>query len=234
MNNTPLVILLPGLDGTGVLFNRLIEHFPQSLAWRCFSADAFDSEKLSEQAQYVVDELADRPCIIFAESFSGRLAYEILNNPQSRVLHVVFAASFLQRPSFLSRFATWLPLWPLYRGLLPNWLLNKILFGECAADPMLLSLFSQALAKAPEQRIKMRLAAVATMAPAIQPFAVPCTYVRADADYLVNSAAGRHIAALSSQFSLIELQGGHFIAQCQPAACAELLQTLVINYSKPI
>ncbi len=234
MNKSPLVILLPGLDGTGVLFNQLIEHFPQSLAWRCFSADAFGSEKVSEQAQCIVEQLADCPCIIFAESYGGRLAYEILINPRVRVLHVVFAASFLKRPSFLSRYAAWLPLWPLYRGLLPNWLLNKILFGEYAANPMLLDLFYQALAKAPEQRIKSRLAAVATMEPATQPFTVPCTYVCADADYLVNSAAGRHIAELSSDFSLIELQGGHFIAQCQPRACAELLQMLVINYTKTI
>ena len=234
MGLTPLVILLRGLDGTGVLFKRLIEQLPESITWRCFAADAFSSEEVAMQAESVVAELADRPCIIFAESFAGRLAYEILSDPQVKVLHVVFAASFLQQPSFFSRFAAWLPLWPLYRGWLPNWLLNKVLFGRLDADPMLLPLFFQALTKAPQQRIHSRLAAIAKMAPATQPITVPCTYVCADADYLVNAAAARHIEGLSCDFSLIELKGGHFIAQCQPHACAELLQRLVINYTKPI
>lgn len=231
MNQAPLIVLLPGLDGTGILFQPLIAHLPQTIEIRCFSAETFTTECIATQAQIVSDALIGRPCIIFAESFAGRLAFELIRNPTVTVAHVVFAASFLQRPSFLSRFAAWVPLLPLYRRWLPNWFLNKLFFGQFHANPILLPLFYQALSRSPEQLIRTRLAEIAQMHVETQRFTQPCTYIAAKADYLVNAAAAAHIASLSANFSKVRFHGGHFIAQCQPAACAELLLDLVRKYT---
>jgi hypothetical protein len=232
MNQAPIIVLLPGLDGTGILFQPLIAHLPQTIEIRCFSSEIFATDCIATQAQIVSDAIMDRACIIFAESFAGRLAFEIIRNPKVTVAHVVFAASFLQRPSFFSRFAAWVPLFPLYRRWLPNWFLNKLLFGQFHAKPMLLPLFYQALARAPEQLIRNRLAEIAQMHAETQMFTQPCTYIAAKSDYLVNAAAAKHIACLSSNFSKVRFHGGHFIAQCQPAACAELLLDLVRKYTQ--
>ncbi len=98
MARRPRAILLPGLDGSGRLFEPLLAAAPR----------AFDPEPVSFPADAALgyDELAElvRPrlprgrFVLVAESFSGPLAVRLAAERPRGLVALVLAATFLHRP----------------------------------------------------------------------------------------------------------------------------------------
>jgi len=94
----PLVsILLPGLDGTGQLFEPFVAAAPADLAIRSQPLPCERPRGYHELAEWVLERLPSDPIALIAESFSGPLALLIADRCP-RIAAVVLCASFIESP----------------------------------------------------------------------------------------------------------------------------------------
>ena len=75
------LILLPGMDGTGILFQPFLDIFPEEIETQIITFPCNEKLSYQELISYVCDKLPkDNDFVILAESFSGPIAYEISKN----------------------------------------------------------------------------------------------------------------------------------------------------------
>lgn len=220
MSQVPLLVLLPGLDGSGIMFEPLLAVLPGIPVKRVSLAD-FPSEDRREQARILARQLDDTPCVIYAESYSGRLAYELARLPGVNIQHIIFAGSFLGRPSRAAAKAKRLPVWLLTSRVLPVRWVSRLLFGDYRLD--LARLLHRAMVSQHRERLKQRLVNLAEAQDPVEPLAVPCTYVQATNDVLVDAEALNAIRQVCDHLRVLRFEGCHFMAQTRPAFCADLI-----------
>ena len=118
------IILLPGLDGTGMLFEGILKVLPRTLDIQVFCLDELEGDSYAKKAQYLAEHLQSTELFIVAESYSGPIAYELCNLLGSNVKQIVLLASFISAPSLLSRYAYLIPTFALQASKLNIWLLK--------------------------------------------------------------------------------------------------------------
>ena len=92
--------LLPGLDGTGLLFGPLVASLSRERPPLIVQYPRSCVESLSDYVDLAADALStgDR-WLVLAESFSGPVAARLLaDRPDLKISGVIFAASFLSPP----------------------------------------------------------------------------------------------------------------------------------------
>ena len=99
MSNELVVVLLPGLDGTGKLFDRLLLSCPRQFEPQVVVYPGDKMLDYHELEVLVRERLPQRrPFIIVAESFSGPLAIALASRGIDNLVGVVLAASFVTPP----------------------------------------------------------------------------------------------------------------------------------------
>ncbi|MBS3799290.1 MULTISPECIES: alpha/beta fold hydrolase [unclassified Pseudoalteromonas] len=220
---TPKLILLPGLDGTGKLFEPLVQHLPAHIDYEIYPLNQFSDAKQVDVANEIAERLGNQEVILFAESYSGRIAYALAQNSNLKIKHIIFAASFLQRPSPLSRYAYLTPLTLIKKNIIPVKLLNWALFGNQDHDSILTTLFMSTLKGVSNTTLRQRLKNIAQLNGPKQVISVPCTYIQATNDKLVPQHAIYLFQSLCKQLNIEKIEGGHFIAQSSPRKVAEII-----------
>jgi len=216
------IILLPGLDGTGLLFEKLKESFPENLDIEVISYDSLEGISYSDQASEIANRFEGIDIYIVGESYSGRVAYELFKIRGCRVKGIVFLASFISSPSILSKFAGILPV-----GLItPNFLTKKLIhllgFSLIGGPNISESVFAS-ISKADKYKLKSRLRNIASLDEPAQPITCPVTYIRPSKDLLVSTSAVELLSKKCSSFKQVTVNGGHFIAQSNPVECAQAI-----------
>ena len=90
-----LLILLPGMDGTGILFEPILSLIPTEVTHEVIPLHKFDSDLPCEQACELATYLGtDEEVIIFAESYSGLIAYELCKLKRNNIKHVFLRQVF--------------------------------------------------------------------------------------------------------------------------------------------
>ena len=222
MTDTKLV-LLPGLDGTGLLFQPLLEilsELPISTKVIPLSDPVEGSPKI--QAKNIAAQLAGEKVVLLAESYSGAIAYELCQNPQLNIEHVIFSASFLSRPTFTAWLASNFPVRLVRNPPLPESFLASWLFGDSARTD-LVRMAKDALKNVSDSALSVRLGHIAAMKLPSRKVSIPSTYIRPTSDALVGAGAMRRVGEIYSEMGVIEVTGGHFIAQYNPQACAKVI-----------
>src|SRR5687768_14064689 len=97
MPNKPLLIYLPGMEGTGKLFYRqeplLSPHYTiVALPSRC--DPPFDYDQLTSDVLKAIEETGANKAIIVAESFGGTVALQFALQHQDRVERLVLINTF--------------------------------------------------------------------------------------------------------------------------------------------
>ena len=92
------LVLLPGMDGTGLMFRPFIDAaYNHSIDVISYPNDT--SQKYTELIGFVKDRLpSEVEFIIIAESFSGPIAYALMKEVIPNLKAVIFVASFLENP----------------------------------------------------------------------------------------------------------------------------------------
>src|SRR5258705_1882619 len=99
MNQLTLV-LLPGLDGTGRLFNPLMEVLPPYLIPLVIPYPANKFLGYSKLLKYARGQIpTDKPFVLLAESFSGPVAVEFAATHPSNLEALILCASFVTNPA---------------------------------------------------------------------------------------------------------------------------------------
>ncbi len=128
MSDKPTIVLLPGLDGTGRLYQRLIDALaPEARV----QAIGYPSERFlgyGELADLVIARAPVEPYAIVAESFSGPVAVRVGARRPAGLRGIILSTSFIVPPV-----PGWLraaPLELLFRLGIPGWLLRGLLLGS--------------------------------------------------------------------------------------------------------
>ena len=219
------LVLLPGLDGTGLLFQPLLAELPSS--WRvqvvAYPADpGADHDALARIAAAALP--AEGPLVLLGESFSGPIAIRLAATLAPRVTALVLCCSFVRNPRpALAGLAPLVGMLPAPARLPSAWAARPLLGSRPAAAVR--RLLASALEDLPAAVLHARLRMV-TRVDATHELAalrVPVCYLQGADDLIVPDSAGRLVQRLQPTTALRRLAGPHGLLQAAPQACTAAL-----------
>ena len=220
------VLLIPGMDGTGKLFRPLLDELPSDIDTQVICLNDLTAQTPIEQALEIASLISSEEVIILSESYSGYIAYHLSLLQNLNIKHVIFAASFLENPTWLSRLNRLLPLNLVRSGLIPDIILSPVLFAQ-RNNKNLVKLFMSSLKLVNNSTLRKRLKAIANLVRPNESVPVPCTYVQASNDYLVSKRTVDVFKKLCININIVKANGGHFIVQSNPHYFSKLVQGVI-------
>jgi pimeloyl-ACP methyl ester carboxylesterase len=218
----PTLVLLPGLDGTGIGFERLVAALPGvPVSVIRYASDAAGYDSLLDFVRAALPQ--DARYVLLGESYSGPIAARLASENLPRLAGLVLCASFLSSPrprlaplGRLLRFA------PAQR--VPTGFLLPVLLNGCA-DPAARELMRRMGEGIPPRTLYRRLADVAAVdeTPAARQVTVPTLYLKSRADRLVPAAAADAVKQYIPQTEIELIDSPHMLLQAAPDAAAEIL-----------
>lgn len=222
------LLLLPGLDGTGLVFEPFLAQLPAEIDAQVVRYPADRVMSLQEHVAFARKQLPKKkPFVLLAESFSGPIALQLLAEPPGNLVGVVFVATFAHYPSpFLLDAGRFLP-----QGLLLN-LFSTTLFSRffClgGAPKDAVNIFQEALQSVKLNVLSQRLKILSELPPAPETtFSGPCLYLQASNDRLVPSRAVEPLKKHLPQLQVEQLNGPHIILLAQPETGARLISDFI-------
>jgi pimeloyl-ACP methyl ester carboxylesterase len=223
------LILLPGLDGSGVMFRPLLGHLPPGIRPVVV---AYPPDKLLGYHELLPLVLAalpnSSPFVLLGESFSGPLALMAAATRPEGLQAVVLCATFIRnpvkfRPGWLRHFAR-----PIAFRLFPK--LSRIkamLAGYLTAE--LSELLIEALADVTPQVLAHRVREVlkVNVVEELVSCPVPMLYLRGDRDRVVPGHNVREIVAALPSVEVAQLPAPHHVLQTQPALAAAAISGFI-------
>ena len=222
----PTLVLLPGLDGTGLLFRPLLEALSPELPARVVTYPPDRELGYEALLERVLDALpADGPFILLGESFSGPLALMAAARRPAGLVGVVLCASFHRCPH------PYVPGWlgclvrPWLLRIVPRFSQVKGLLG-CYATPALRVLVREALALVAPEVFACRLRAVlmVDVAADLAGCPVPLLYLRGSRDWVVPFWNAKRVRRVLPTADIRVIPSPHMVLQTQAQlACDALL-----------
>lgn len=220
--HAPMMVLLPGLDGTGKLLGDFVRQLSSRIDTQIIPYPTDRPLGYRELESHVRERLPqNRPFFLLAESFSGPIAIRIAAYRPDALLGVVLVGSFAKNPY---------PLWawagPLLARLplksLPRWVRAPLMWGSRSpsqAPPKL----ERAIAGVSAAVIRRRIRAVFEVdeTNALSQITLPILTIHAGHDRVIPKAAGLHLLRGLPGATHVEIAGPHLLLQTQPAECAE-------------
>lgn len=228
------LVLLPGLDGTGELFEPFVEALPASVRALVVAYPPAAPLDLAEHARIVASRLPEGRVVLLAESFSGLVAMSLLAEGLPRVEAVVFCNAFAGPPRpWLLRLAGSLPALGHFLRMPPAPLLRCFCAGWRATAAQI-AWIRRCLAQVSPEVLARRLRLVAShrCAPPARRD-VPCLYLQGRGDRLVPSRAARWFGQQFTRCRLEQVDGPHFLLQIAPRECAACVARLLDDLDGP-
>jgi pimeloyl-ACP methyl ester carboxylesterase len=216
------LVLLPGLDGTGILFEPFINEFPNRGQLKVISYPSRQNLNYKQLAELVRSQLPEsRDFVLLAESFSGPVAARLIEHP--RLAAIIFCASFLRcpRPN-LMKFLSLLPLSLLFRIPLPAAFLRVACFGKDCPEHVI-ALFRRALKEVDPRVLESRFTLLRDTDDysRVNTQTVPCCYLLPSKDKLVPPANVEEMKQAIASMLIIRVAGPHFLLQASPRAAID-------------
>jgi pimeloyl-ACP methyl ester carboxylesterase len=212
------ILLLPGMDGTGVMFEPFINHAPKSAQIKVIKLIQDVGVTYREQAEVIAHGIIGENVTIIAESYSGVIAHELIKLAPNSIKHMVFAASFLDRPSIMLPLANIAPNFMLNHSLYPDFIVSRVLFGRYRSSHFL-RLFKLAMSEVSIDLLKFRIDQISNLPPFNDTIEIQSTYQQAKQDNLISSSSFNAFSSAYSQINLRQLDGSHFLLQTNPIGC---------------
>jgi len=228
------LVLLPGMDGTGVLFkdfaetvqpefNPVIVTYPND--------PSLGYQELESHARAALPQ--DGPFLLLGESMSGPIAISIAASQPPGLRGLILCCTFARNPHPLLPLVCAI-LKPFPAGRLPAFIQHKNLFGQ-HDSPRLRAQLSQLRDLVSAKTLKARLEAVASIdvSEKLRRVAVPVLDLRAKNDRVVSRASGRHVQKLLPAVDVVELDTSHLLLQTVPhdalAAISDFVRRRIEN-----
>jgi pimeloyl-[acyl-carrier protein] methyl ester esterase len=220
------LILLPGLDGTGDLYEPLLGHIGPTLKTEVVSYPADQRLSYRELADHVAGFLPwDSRYVLVAESFSGAVAAHLATRKPPGLAGIVFIASFITPPKpCLLAMARFVPF-----GLLPHmpfsaFIVRRLCLSSKSPDD-LIEMVRQAVYKIKSEVLRHRIAMIRKlrMENWRETYEIPCCCIQAAGDKLVSPSCFGAIQAIFPRVQRIVIDGPHLIAQSEPEKCSKAI-----------
>ncbi len=231
------IILLPGMDGTGILFRPFIQELAQYISEDIFKEITVQAisypcdQELSygQLIDYVRGRLpAEEKIILVAESFSGPIGYALAAEQPNKIRAVIFVATFLSPPKGLLWMMPPLLMALLMKIPLPVFLLSRLLFERGTANETV-ARFKTALkgVQGPVLAARMREMAGLQIGIESQDLEIPCAYIQAGNDRLISRSHAEEFRRIVPQIEVTKIPGPHFIMQARPKDCAQVVRKYI-------
>lgn len=219
---SPKLVLLPGTDGTGELFQRFLSSC--ELESQVVSFSPTEALGYAELEAFVLRELPQTaPFILVAESFSGPIATSIAStNPEGLVGLVLCASFVVSAVSYLRIFS---PLVGLLPTALPSKLLSAFLMGRFSSDALIKETH-RCLKGVSRSVLRHRLREILGVdyREKMNKVEVPALYLRATEDRVVSKKSSRQFLECCSHGEVVDVEAPHFLLQCCPELAAGHIQ----------
>ncbi len=218
------VVLLPGLDGTGILFKPFIEALSSQVEVQVISYPPNKKMSYPELVNFVIAKLPNESFILVGESFSGPIAYQVGLTKPEHFLSVIFVATFLSPPKKnLLNLTKILPTSLLVKMPIPNVIAKKYLFGSGVSEEII-KLFKKSLKIVSSGVLSFRLGEISKLKGNMKPCDLKALYIQATDDKLVPNSSVEEFRKVCKNLTITRIEGSHFILQTNPAACAEIIE----------
>ena len=225
------IVLLPGMDGTGILFEPFVAELGQQFKVQIVrypTTGALGYQELEEHARNSLP--TSGRFVILGESFSGPIAVSLAASRPAGLVGLILCATFIcnPRPLFgpFRLLAGALPV-----KLTPHAVLSAALLGRFAT-PQLRSALAAAMAQVSGEALRARLRAVLSIevSAKLKGVGVPLLYLLAKHDQVVPVSALKQIARVFPATKVAPVNAPHFLLQAAPreaaAAVSKFLQPL--------
>lgn len=222
------LVLLPGLDGTGTLFETLIEALQGGVRTKviCYPPDLTAGyEELEHIAEALLPQ--DGPLVLLGESFSGPIAIALAAKHPERVKGLILCCTFVRSPRpLLAPFRFLAKMAPIKE--LPVFVSSIPLLGRYSTADLRARLRA-ALAAVSGSVLRARLQAVMSIdaSGALARVRVPVLYLQARHDWVVPKTAWSAIKQIQTNAKLVEIAGPHCLLQATPVESARLIQAFM-------
>jgi len=220
------LIMLPGLDGTGRLFEPLVRELPGWVKPVVMSYPPDLDLSYKELVSYVAARIPeDRPLVILAESFSGPVAISLAVSGRLQISGVILCSTFSQSPwPFLMRLFTMLPLSAIFGFWFPKSFAHMALLGRDAPDSMAEELMSAVKSVRPSVLAqRLREVAKVDLYSHLKEIAVPVCVIKGARDILVPDEALR--APEGAELHIID--GPHMLLQARAGEAAAIITDFI-------
>lgn len=215
------LVLLPGLDGTGLLFADFAASLNQEVKLIVVSYPSDTVLNYAELEALIRSFLPrDQSYFLLAESFSGPIAISIAASSPPGLLGLVLCCSFARNPlPLLAPFRFVLDAVPV--SPLPMTLLSYLLLGRFAT-PTLRAALSRSIANVVPKVLRARARATLTVdnSDLLCRIQVPILYLRASEDRVVSRASSDIVVSLAPHTEVVEFSAPHFLIQVLPSQVA--------------
>ena len=218
---TPALVLLPGLDGTGKLFSEFSKALDPSVSATVVPYPPDVPLGYDDLERLVRAALPTRGrFMLLGESFSGPLAIRIAADPppglEGLILCVTFASNPYPHLGWARGLAAFLPL-----KSLPRWLRAPLMWGS--ASPSKAPRQSErAMAGVDAAVIRRRISALLSVdeTAALAKISVPTLVLCATGDRVVSEAATMRIVRGIRHAQRVDVDGPHLLLKTRPKECA--------------
>lgn len=226
------LILLPAFDGTGLMFGPFIRELKNRFQAWAISYPETGPQDYRSLAEYVRRQIpANEPYILLGESFAGPLVYEIAVADPVNCKAAVFVATYLTNPSpgFLKVLSR-LPAAVVAR-FVSNAFVVRLLSLSRRAPSDVAHAIAANFASVEPGAIKQRLKAIGSLpGKPKSALKVPAFYLQAAKDRLVPARKLEDFPELCPRLEVERVEGGHFILQENPAACAAVMCSMLRDF----
>jgi pimeloyl-[acyl-carrier protein] methyl ester esterase len=213
------ILLLPGLDGTGLLFKWFEACAPKWL--ECTSVRYPDRPRWGypDYVRYVLDEcIPDGPFVVLGESFSGPVAIEVAASEPKGLLGLALCNTFAVRPGpGALRFLPWEMILGrrISRFTAGLHLVGTRLATELAPEIRHANSQVSAAAKAARLRAVFRV----DVRPSLRKVSQPAIHLRGTRDRLVPYWSLRQTEKANPNLAVARIPGPHLLLQAAPEQC---------------
>jgi len=214
------VVILPGLDGTGLLTEEFAAGAWKGLAVQVMPIPREGPQDYPSLAKRIAADLPLGPLILLGESFSSPLALLIAAEERQRVTALVLVGGFCSSP--VSPALSLIPVRPLFLIRPPTTILRKFLAGADASKA-LIKRMSQAIRSVSSgtltERVRVILALQETDCPA--PEGVPTLLLQARQDAMISWETQSRLERHFVEPTVIWIDSPHLLLATRPEACRE-------------
>ncbi len=231
--NAPHLVLIPGLDGTGQLFEPLRQALPDGLKTSVveFPHDrALNDPELFACIRNVIPW--DRRFVVVGESTSGPIAMRFAAAQSENVSAVILVSSFVSDPIAAStNWATAFLTRPWFEKPVTPASVRKHLLGRDAPEALVARTVHALRTPWPEvlgHRIELMQKRDAR--DALRNWPKPVGYLQATEDSFVTPNSAAELTALNPGVQVVRVAGPHLLLQANPQGAAEAIQAFLADH----